>query len=66
MIITIKCASCKRKVFKYSKIGKGRVLYCGNARIVRDYGIREGDEVECQRGNLIGVDEGKWTEMKQH
>ena len=27
-MLTIKCAKCKGKVFRYLKIGKGRVLHC--------------------------------------
>jgi len=64
-MITIKCAKCKSKVFRYLKIGKGRVLHCWKGRIVKDYSIREGNEVKCQCGNLIGIDEGKWVNMKQ-
>ena len=64
-MITIKCAKCKSKVFRYLKIGKGRVLHCWKGRIVKDYSIREGSEVKCQCGNLIGIDEGKWVDMKR-
>ena len=65
-MITIKCAKCKCKVFRYLKIGKGRVLHCWRGRIIRDYSIRDGNEVKCECGNLIGIDEGKWVKMKQH
>jgi len=65
-MITIKCAKCKRKVFGYVKIGKGRVLHCWKGRIVKDYSVRDGSEVKCQCSNLIGIDEGKWVKMKQH
>ncbi len=65
-MITIKCAKCKRKVFRYGKIGKGRVLHCWKGRIVKDYSVHDGHEVKCQCGNLIGIDEGKWIKMKQH
>ena len=63
-MITIKCAKCKRKVFRYVKIGKGRVLHCWKERIIEDYSIRDGSEVKRQCGNLIGIDEGKWVKMK--
>ena len=65
-MITIKCAKCKRKVFRYVKIGKGRVLHCWRGRIIKDYSVRDENEVRCQCGNLIGIDEGKWVKMKQH
>ncbi|KAF5410833.1 MAG: hypothetical protein C5S47_05640 [Candidatus Methanogasteraceae archaeon] len=65
-MILIKCAKCKRKIFRYQKIGKGRLWHCWNDRIVRDYSVRDGDYVKCQCGNLIGVAEEKWVKMVQH
>jgi len=65
-MITIRCAKCKHKVFKYLKIGKGRVLHCWKDRVVKDYSVRNESEVKCQCGNLIGIDEGRWVKMKQH
>jgi hypothetical protein len=65
-MMVIKCTNCKRKVFRYEKIGKGRVLRCWKGRIVKDYSIRHGKEVKCQCGNLIGIDEGNWVKMRQH
>ena len=65
-MITIKCAKCKSKVFKYQKIGKGRLWHCWKGRIIEDYSVRDGNEVKCQCGNLIGIVEGKWIKMKLH
>ncbi|MEA3282572.1 MAG: hypothetical protein U9Q68_08455 [Euryarchaeota archaeon] len=65
-MIIIKCAKCKRKIFKYQKIGKGRLWHCWNSRILRDYSVRDGNEVKCRCGNLIGVAEAKWVNMRQH
>jgi len=56
-MIVIKCAKCRSKIFKYLKVGKGR--------IVEDYSVRDGNEIKCHCGNLIGIDEGKWIKMKQ-
>jgi len=64
-MIVIKCAKCKGKIFKYVKIGKGRILHCWKGRIVEDYSARDGNEVKCQCGNLVGIDEGKWIKMKR-
>ena len=47
-MLTIKCAKCKRKIFRYLKVGKGRVLHCWKGRITRDYSIREGNKVLCE------------------
>ena len=65
-MITIKCAKCKRKIFKYLKIGKGRVLRCWKTRISKDYSIREGNIVKCPCGNVIGIENGKKIKMKQN
>ncbi len=65
-MITIKCAKCKRKIFKYLKIGKGKLWHCWHNRIMEDYGFRDGNEVRCQCGNLIGINEGKWIKLKQN
>lgn len=65
-MITVKCSKCGSRVFRYVKVGKGRLLHCWKGRIIKDFSIRDGDEVQCQCGNLIGIDEGKWIKMKQH
>ncbi|OEG63254.1 hypothetical protein [Halanaerobium congolense] len=36
-MLTIKCAKCKTKLFKYEKIGQGKVLRCGKNKITRLY-----------------------------
>ena len=64
-MITIKCAKCKKKIFKYKKIGKGRLWHCWKDRIIEDYSVRDGIKIKCQCGNSIGIDEGKWIKMKQ-
>jgi len=64
-MITIKCATCGEKVFRYQKIGKGRLWHCWKSRIVRDYSIKEGKRIKCKCGNLIGLDEGKWIKLKR-
>ena len=64
-MIVIKCAKCRVKLFKYLKIGKGRILHCWQGRIIEDYSVRDATEIKCQCGSLIGIDEGKWIKMKQ-
>ena len=65
-MITIKCAKCKKKIFKYEKVGKGQLWHCWKNRIIDDYSVRDGNKIECQCGNSIGIDEGKWIKMKHH
>lgn len=63
-MLTIKCAKCKTKLFKYRKIGKGKVLKCHKSRIKRNYQIEVVvDEYRCPCGNVIGVDEGSAIKM---
>ncbi len=65
-MVIVKCAKCKRKIFRYLKIGKGKLWHCWKDRIIEDKSIRDADQIKCQCGNLVGVDEGKRIKMKQH
>jgi len=65
-MMIIKCAKCKRKVFKYTKIGKGKLWHCWKDRIVEDQSIHDEKIVKCNCGNIIGIDENKWIKLKQH
>ncbi|MEZ4707883.1 MAG: hypothetical protein R3A44_11785 [Caldilineaceae bacterium] len=63
-MLTIKCAACKRKLWKYEKIGQGKVLRCYKERIGRFYDARIGDGLAvCACGKKIGVDEGDHIKM---
>ncbi|MFY1111176.1 MAG: hypothetical protein AB3K77_05785 [Methanosarcinaceae archaeon] len=65
-MIVIKCARCKTKIFKYLKVGKGKVLRCFEERIVEDSSLREEGQLKCPKcGNLIGVEEEKWVKMNR-
>ena len=64
-MVKIKCKKCKKVIFKYHKIGKGRILRCHKQRIKADFSIRDGDKVLCECGNLIGLDEGTLIRMRQ-
>ena len=64
-MITIKCAKCRARLFRYVKIGKGRVLHLLHDRIVEDISVRDGDEVRCQCGNVVGKNEKKWIKMRR-
>ena len=65
-ILIIRCVKCNNKIFKYLKIGEGKVWHCWKGRIIEDYSIHDGRKVRCKCGNLIGVDEGKWIKLRQH
>jgi len=63
-MLTIKCSRCKSKIFKYQKIGKGKIITCWNSRIHKDYGQREKGQVLCACGNIIGAEIVRGVRMK--
>ena len=63
-MLTIRCAACKRKLWKYEKVGKGEVLRCYKSRIGREYELqRYGDKILCLCGKEIGIDKGRHIKM---
>jgi hypothetical protein len=60
------CNNCGKRVFRYVKFGKGRIIHCWKNRILEDNSINENKKVKCVCGNLIGVEKKKRIEMKQH
>jgi len=58
-MLTILCAACKTKIWRYDKIGKGHVVRCHKDRIKKWYKARPAEhKVFCQCGKPIGVDKG--------
>jgi hypothetical protein len=65
-MLTIRCAKCKNKLFKYEKIGKGRLLHLWKNRIKEEYKIvKKDNKIFCECGNLIGVDIGIYIKIKK-
>jgi hypothetical protein len=64
-MLVLKCAKCRRKLYKYLKVGKGRLLHCWKGRIDEDNTKKHGDIVKCPCGNVIGIDKGKFIKLKQ-
>jgi hypothetical protein len=63
-MLTLKCAACKRKLWKYDKIGHGQVLRCYKDRMTKLYTFdRDGDKIKCQCGKPIGIDKGNHINM---
>lgn len=63
-MLTIKCAACKTKLWKYEKFGKGEVLRCYKSRIDREFEYKcEGDKILCHCGKEIGIDKGNHIKM---
>jgi len=64
-LMLIRCSKCKTKIFRYRKIGKGRLWHCWLDRITEDNSVRKGNEVLCPCGNVIGRVDEKWIKMNQ-
>ena len=63
-MLVIKCAACRQKLWKYDKIGKGRVLRCYKSHITKIYAARrEKSRILCPCGNTIGIDKGTHIKM---
>jgi hypothetical protein len=63
-VLVIKCAACKRKLWKYDKIGQGEVLRCHKDRMTRMYEVKEeADRIKCVCGKDIGINKGSYIKM---
>jgi hypothetical protein len=63
-MLVIKCATCKRKLWKYDKIGQGKVLRCHKERMTKIYGVvKKEDKIRCLCGKDIGIDRGGHIKM---
>ncbi|GAB6887676.1 hypothetical protein JCM13304A_11740 [Desulfothermus okinawensis JCM 13304] len=64
-MLTIRCAKCKKKLWKYKKIGKGEVLRCHKDRITKSFGWEESHgKIFCPRCKTpIGIDKGTFYKM---
>ncbi|BHH84823.1 hypothetical protein [Desulforhopalus sp. 52FAK] len=56
-MLTILCAACRTKLWKYEKRGHGHVVRCHKERITKWYKADVvGHKVFCKCGKPIGVD----------
>lgn len=63
-MLLIRCSSCKKKLYKYDKIGKGEVLRCHKDRITKQFLVQLGTkELNCPCGKKIGIDKGTFYKM---
>ncbi len=63
-MLTMKCAGCRKKLWKYQKLGKGEVLRCHKARISTLYDVEEREgKIYCSCGRVIGIDKGSFYSM---
>ncbi|MFC1564670.1 hypothetical protein ACFL6G_07015 [candidate division KSB1 bacterium] len=64
-MLVIKCSKCKKKIFRYNKIGKGRILRCWQDRIIENYAVKDGNDIYCKCGSRVGIDDGVKIKMIQ-
>lgn len=63
-MLIIHCAACKKKLWRYDKIGPGEVLRCHKDRITRFYHARIHQQgIQCPCGKDIGIDKGTLYKM---
>jgi hypothetical protein len=64
MVLVLKCAACKKKLWRYDKVGPGDVLRCHKDRIIKIYSfIKEDKKIKCLCGKDIGIDKGPFIKM---
>jgi hypothetical protein len=63
-MLIIHCAACKKKLYRYDKIGPGEVLRCHKDRITKVYHVRIHQQgMRCPCGREIGIDKGTFFKM---
>ena len=63
-MLILKCAACKKKLWRYDKIGPGEVLRCHKARIDKMYNSEhDGHKIRCPCGKEVGIDKGSFYKM---
>ncbi len=64
-MLILKCSACKKKLWKYDKIGQGEVLRCHKDRIKKMFIdlIVQADKIYCPCGKEIGIDKGTFYKM---
>jgi len=64
-MLIIRCAGCKLKLWKYHKVGHGKVLRCHKERITRTYVELPiiANKISCLCGKEIGIDKGSYIKM---
>ncbi len=63
-MLVLKCAACKRKLWRYEKIGQGEVLRCHKDRIKKIFQFEmSGTKIICTCGKEIGIDKGSFYKM---
>lgn len=63
-MLILKCSACKKKIWRYDKIGQGEVLRCHKDRIKKVFQFRvKENKIECSCGKTLGIDKGSYYKM---
>ena len=63
-MLVLKCSACRKKLWKYDKIGPGEVLRCHKDRIKKQYiEIPPHPKISCTCGNILAIDKGTYLKM---
>lgn len=63
-MLIIKCSACKKKLWRYDKIGPGEVLRCHKDRIKKMFQSQRVDhKIYCSCGKEVGIDKGSFYKM---
>lgn len=63
-MLVIKCSACKKKLWKYDKIGQGEVLRCHKDRIKKMFQSETIEhKIYCSCGKEVGIDKGSFYKM---
>ena len=64
-MLIIRCAACRKKLWRYDKIGKGEVLRCHKSSIEREFSncVKRSEVWKYICGKAIGVDMGTFIKM---
>lgn len=66
-MLIIKCSACRKKLWRYRKLGRGEVLRCHRDRIEKVWFKDEHDgKVWCRCGNAVGIDKGTFIKMNKN
>ena len=52
-ILIVRCSRCRTKIFKYLKVGSGKLWHCWKSKILEDYSVRENEKVSCPKCGLV-------------
>lgn len=63
-MLILKCSACKKKLWRYDKIGQGEVLRCHKDRIKKMFQSTMIDhKIYCSCGKEVGIDKGSFYKM---